>query len=1107
MRISLWFVSLIFVALQWHSPSSALAQDPAATPPAASPPAAAPADELATESAAETPKTLADRVDSGMVGALKFRTIGPAFMAGRIADIALDPKQPNTWYIAVGSGNLWKTTNAGTTFTPIFDDKPSYSIGCVTIDPHHSETVWVGTGENVSGRHVGFGDGVYRSKDGGRSFENLGLKQTEHISKILVDPRNANVVFVAAQGPLWSSGGERGLFKSTDGGATWKNVLSKGPYTGVTDVVIDPRDPNTMYAATHQRHRTVWALLDTGPESGIYKSTDGGETWRELTQGLPGGDKGKIALGVSPQQSNVVYATIELPNRKGGFYRSENHGESFEKRSDFVSGGTGPHYYQEIYLDPHRFDVIYHANDTLVRSLDGGRTFTPIEGRAKHVDNHAVVFHPTDPNFLLVGCDGGVYQSNDFGKSYRFFPNLPVTQFYKVDVDYDLPFYHVVGGTQDNNTQYGPSATRYVQGIANSDWQVVLGGDGHDNAIDPTDPNIIYCEAQQGFIHRYDRRTGQAVDIKPQPPAGEESFRFNWDSPILISPHNANRIYFGSRKLHRSDDRGDSWTTISPDLSKGIDRWTLPIMGRVWGIDAGFDLMAMSSYGNITSVSESPLVEGLLYVGTDDGLIQITEDGGKTWRKVDRFFDVPEGAFVNDVKADRHNADTVYACLDHHKTGDYKPYVIKSTDRGKTWTSIAATLPERHLVWRIEQDHVQPNLLFLGTEFGVFASVDGGKKWFKCSSGLPNIPVRDLAIQKRENDLVAATFGRGFYVLDDYSALRELSTERLDKESHLFPVRRTWWYVPVDRLGGMGSREGFQGESYFVADNPTYGAVFTVHLKEAFKSLKETRAEAEQNAKKENKDAKVASLAEVEKEAEELVPMRFIRITDAADAFVARVPLPNNKGLHRVSWDLKKAPLRGTGLRPMALPGNYTAEVMLWDGKNAKTISEPVSFSLEPMVEPSMPPVDRQQALEFQTQLVALQHRLERSMKKLERGIEQLEEAEKVAKDGAPELGTVWSEIRQATLDAKKIEKQLQGNPILLERFVEGIPSPTERLNGVLFGMMSSTHGPTKTHRDQFEICKTEIDAAVPGIDTLVDQTIAAIRQKLIAMGYDLQVP
>lgn len=1055
----------------------------------------------------DSAKSIAERVDSGLVGALKFRSIGPAFMAGRIADIALDPRNPNTWYVAVGSGNLWKSTNAGTTFSPIFDDKSSYSIGCVTLDPQQSDTVWVGTGENVGGRHVGFGDGVYRSKDGGRSFEHVGLKQSEHISKIVIDPRNSNVVFVASQGPLWSSGGERGLFKSSDGGSTWKNVLSKGPFTGVTDVVIDAKDPDIMFAATHQRHRTVWALLNTGPESAIYKSTDGGETWRELSQGLPGGDKGKIALGISPQQSNVVYASIELPNRKGGFFRSENYGESFEKQSDFISGGTGPHYYQEIYLDPHRFDVIYHANDTLVRSLDGGRTFSPIEGRTKHVDNHVVVFHPTDPNYLLVGCDGGVYQSNDSGKSYRFFPNLPVTQFYKVDVDYDLPFYHVVGGTQDNFTQYGPAATRFVQGIANSDWQVVLGGDGHDNAIDPTDPNIIYCESQQGFIHRYDRRTGQAVDIRPQPAAGEENFRFNWDSPILISPHNPKRIYFGSRKLHRSEDRGDSWTTISPDLSKGIDRWTLPVMGRVWGIDAGFDLLAMSAYGNITSISESPLVEGLLYVGTDDGLIQITEDGGKTWRKVDRFFDVPEGAFVNDVKADRHHPDTVYACFDSHKTGDYKPYVIKSSDRGKTWASIAATLPERHLAWRIEQDHVQSNLLFLGTEFGVFASVDGGKKWFKFSSGLPNTPVRDLAIQKRENDLVAATFGRGFYILDDYSALRELSTERLEKDAFLFPVRRTWWYTPVDRLGGMGAREGFQGDSYFTADNPTFGTAFTIHLKDEFKSLKDARAEADEDAKKENKDSKIPTLGQLEKESEELVPMRFIRINDESGVFVARLPLPNSKGLHRVHWDLKKSPLRGSGMRPLVFPGKYSAIVMTWDGVNLKPISEPVAFSVEPMIEPTMQPVDRVQSLEFQNQVVALHNRMQRAIAKLGQGVEKLDEAESIVKDSAPELGSVWAEIRQAKIDAKKIEKQLLGNPMLQERFIESVPTPAERLNTVLSGVMSSPHGPTKTHREQFEICRNEIDALLPRVESMVDQTISNIRQKLTAMGYDVQLP
>ncbi len=1060
----------------------------------------------AQESAPETPptdppKTLSDRVDSGLVGPLSFRSIGPALMSGRIADIALDPQQPNTWYVAVGSGNLWKTTNAGTTFTPIFDQQSSYSIGCVTVDPHHSDTIWVGTGENVAGRHVGFGDGVYRSRDGGKNFENLGLKHSEHISKIAIDPRDPNTIFVAAQGPLWSPGGERGLFKSTDGGVTWRNVLSKGPYTGVTDVLIDPRDPSVMYAATHQRHRTVWALLDTGPESGLHKSVDGGETWRALTQGIPGEDKGKISIGISPQQNNVVYASVELMNRKGGFFRSENAGESWEKQSDFVSGGTGPHYYQEIYLDPHRFDVIYHANDTLVRSLDGGKTFKPIEGRAKHVDNHCVVFHPTDSDFLLVGCDGGVYRSDDFGQSYRFFANLPVTQFYKIDVDYDLPFYHVVGGTQDNNTQYGPVATGFVQGLTNADWRITIGGDGHDNAIDPTDPNILYCEAQQGFLNRFDRKTGEAVDIKPQPSAGEEDFRFNWDSPILISPHDPKRLYFGSRKLHRSNDRGESWTTISPDLSKGIDRWTLPVMGRVWGVDAGFDLMAMSAYGNITSVSESPKVEGLLYVGTDDGLIQVSEDGGQTWRKNERFFDIPEGAFVNDVKADRHAADTVYACLDHHKTGDYKPYVIKSTDRGRTWTSLINNLPDRHLVWRIEQDPIEPNLLFLGTEFGVFASVDAGQKWFKFSNGLPNIPVRDLAIQKRENDLVCATFGRGIYVLDDYSALRELSTEALDKPAHLFSTRRTWWYQQADKLGG---KKGFQGDSYFVADNPAYGAVFTVHFRDTFQSLKEKRDESEQKAKSESKDARVLSLKELEAEQRELSPKRYLQITDANDEFVARVELPNAKGMHRVTWDLHTTPIRGSGARPMAMPGRYKAVVYQWDGKATEKLSDPVELIVETMIDPSLPAVDREASLAFQKSAVALQHQLDRARRVIAKANEALTEASEVVSQSVAEPGALLAEVHGLETAIEIYERSLFGNPLLSERYMESVPTPSTRLSSAFFGALGSSHGPTQTHRTQLEIAKQELDEKLPQLDAIVVQPVVGLRAKLEAMGLDL---
>ncbi|UCF14586.1 MAG: hypothetical protein JSW59_14320, partial [Phycisphaerales bacterium] len=435
------------------------------------------------------------KLSAGTFSGIKLRNIGPALMSGRISDIAIDPEQPNVWYVAAGSGNVWKTINAGTTWKPIFEDYASYSIGCVTVDPSNRYVVWVGTGENVGGRHVGYGDGVYKSLDGGKSFKNVGLKESEHIAKIVVDPRDGDTGYVASQGPLWSAGGQRGLYKTTDGGESWKQILSKGPYTGVTDLAIDPRDPDVLYAATHQRHRTVWALVNAGPESGIHKSTDGGQSWQQLKNGLPPADKGKIALAVSPIKPDVVYASIELAGRKGGFWRSEDGGESWSKMSDYISGGTGPHYYQEIYCDPHRFDVVYQANVRLGRTEDGGRTWQSAESRWKHVDNHAVAFHPSDPDFLLVGCDGGLYRSFDRGKTYGFFANLPLTQFYKVDVSYDEPFYYVVGGTQDNATQYGPARTGNSSGIRNSDWRAIIGGDGHDCAIDPNDPNIIYCES------------------------------------------------------------------------------------------------------------------------------------------------------------------------------------------------------------------------------------------------------------------------------------------------------------------------------------------------------------------------------------------------------------------------------------------------------------------------------------------------------------------------------------------------------------------------------------------------------------------------------------
>ncbi len=598
---------------------------------------------------------------------LKMRSIGPALMSGRIADIVVHPKDQSIWYVAVGSGGVWRTENSGTTWKSIFDKQVSYSIGCITIDPKRPEVIWVGTGENVSGRHVGFGDGVYRSLDGGDSWEHMGLKNSEHIGNILIDPRDSNVIYVSAQGPLWSGGGDRGLFKSVDGGKTWEKILGGGDYTGVNEVVMDPRNPDVLFAATHQRLRTVAALMNGGPESGIHKSMDGGKTWRELKNGLPSSDKGKIGLAISPQNPDVVYATIELAHRDGGFYRSENGGGSWEKRNSYISGGTGPHYYQEIFASPHQFDRIYQMDASMRWTEDGGKTFKRVGEQYKHGDNHAMAFDPNDPNYLLVGSDGGIYESWDLGKNWKFISNLPVTQFYKVAVDYDTPFYNVYGGTQDNNTQGGPSRTDNTVGIRNADWFITLFADGHQPAVDPTNPDIIYSEWQEGNLVRYDRKTGEIVYISPQSEDDGVAERHNWDSPILISPHNPARLYYASQRVWRSEDRGDSWDLISGDLSRKKERLLMPMMGRVWSYDSNWDMYAMSNFGTITSLAESPVVEGLLYAGTDDGLVQISEDGGKNWRMVEvgSMPGVPEMSFVNDIKADLHDADTVYVVMDN----------------------------------------------------------------------------------------------------------------------------------------------------------------------------------------------------------------------------------------------------------------------------------------------------------------------------------------------------------------------------------------------------------------------------------------------------------
>ena len=851
---------------------------------------------------------------AGNFAGLKFRSIGPAFASGRIADIAIHPDDDNVWYVAVGSGGVWKTSNAGTTWAPIFDNQAVYSIGCITIDPSNPSTIWVGTGENVGGRHVSFGDGIYRSGDGGKSWTNMGLKESQHISKIIVHPDNSDVLWVAAQGPLWNSGDERGLYKSTDGGETWTKTLGDDEWVGVTDIVIDPRDPDRLYAATWQRHRNVAAYMGGGPGSGIHRSTDGGETWEELKSGLPSSNMAKIGLAISPQQPDVLYAAIELDRRTGGIYRSADRGSSWTKMSDAVAGATGPHYYQELYASPHAFDRIYLVDVRIQVSDDGGKTVRRLNEQHKHSDNHAIAFRDDDPDYLLIGTDGGIYESFDLAKTWRFFNNLPLTQYYKVAVDDAEPFYNVYGGTQDVNTHGGPSRTDNVHGITNGDWFITLFGDGHQPATEPGNPDIMYSEWQQGNLCRIDRTTGEIVYIQPQPAAGEDYERFNWDAPILVSPHQPTRLYFASQRVWRSDDRGDSWTAISSDLTRDQDRVTLPIMGQTWSWDAPWDVLAMSNYNTITSLAESPLQEGLIYAGTDDGIIQVTEDGGANWRKIEvgSIPGIPSTAFVNDIKADLHDANTVYVALDDHKFGDLSPYLIKSTDRGQSWTTITDGLPETTLVWRLVQDHVRPELMFLATEFGIYFSIDAGGNWVQLKGGLPTISFRDLAIQRRENDLVGASFGRSFYVLDDYTPLREVTEEQLAGEATLFPTRKAWWYVPRPIVGFGG--KGNQGASYYVAENPPFGAVFTYFLSEGMTTAKQERQEAEKELAEEGSGIPFPGWNALEEERRQEKPQIWLTVRDQSGNVVRRLHGPTGKGFHRVAWDLSYPNNGGDGL-------------------------------------------------------------------------------------------------------------------------------------------------------------------------------------------------
>lgn len=1013
---------------------------------------------------------------------LTFRSIGPALMGGRIADIAVSPHDQSTWYVAAGSGNLWKTTNSGVTWTPVFDDQVSYSIGCVTVDPNRPEVVWVGTGENVSGRHVGWGDGVYKSLDGGRTWKNMGLSKSEHIGKILIDPRDSDVVLVAAEGPLWSDGGHRGVYRSTDGGETWSLVLGIDEHTGVTDLEFAPDNPDILFAAAYQRRRHTWSLLAGGPQSGIYKSADNGGSWRQVTAGLPAGDKGKIGLAVTPANPNIVYATIEASSSERGFYRSVDRGEHWEKRNGYISGGTGPHYYQEIEASPVNPDLVYQMDVFLHVTRDGGKTFDYLEtGRDKHSDNHALWIDPANGQHLLVGTDAGLFESFDEGTRWRHFPNLPISQFYKLGLDNTEPFYNIVGGAQDLGTLIGPSRTLNAEGIRNRDWYVPLGADGYGSVFDPKDPNIAYMEYQQGYLFRYDRKNHEVINIQPVAGPDEVPERWNWDSPILISPHNHQRIYFGSQRLWKSDNRGDTWEPVSADLTTNTNRYELELMGRVWSTDALYDNGAMSKYATLTAISESPLVEGLLYTGSDDGLIHVSETGGEHWRMAGPLPKVPERSFINHMEASLHDEATVFAVADAHKFGDYSPYLFMSTDRGITWASIAGDLPEGTIVWVIKQDHENENLLFIGTEYGIFFSINRGENWIKLGGGVPTIPFRDLELHTRDHDLVGATFGRGFYVLDDYSALRTLSEAVEQAEATTFPVRDAWWYIPNVPMQAKGMPT--LGSDSYVADNPAFGAMITYYLPEVPQTSKAIRQKVEEGLRTDGADIPFPGWEVMRQESTEGAPAVMLLISDQAGNPVRWIQGPARAGLQRVTWDLRlpapnpvklskpafQPPWAGNPKGPLVAPGTYTVQVYLSYEGALKPQGSPQSFQVKPVPNLSAE-YDFQAVAAFQQKTSELMRQISNAGQTMGEASERLRFL-KAALPQTPkattEHFTQWQALHTKLAD---LRMTLYGDPARSRMNESGRPSIQGRVGQIAGGHWDTRQVPTDTYRTNLRI-------------------------------------
>jgi photosystem II stability/assembly factor-like uncharacterized protein len=980
------------------------------------------------------------KLDSNSFGAIEARHIGPGTTSGRIAAIDGVASDPRILYVGSAGGGVWKSINSGTTFKPVFD-KYTQSIGAVTVDQAHPDTVWVGTGESWTRNSTSVGTGVYKTTDAGDTWKLMGLEDSERIARIVIDPKNSDVIYVAATGHLWNGNDQRGVYKTSDGGKTWQRILFVDKDTGCSDIALDPQETNVVYAGMWQFRRKPYFFTSGGPGSGLHKSTDAGKTWKKLTRGLPEGELGRIALAVAPTRPNLIYAIVEA--KKSALYRSEDLGETWTRTSSSPSVTGRPFYFARILVDPKDYNRLYKPDFNVGVSTDGGQSFTARGGRA-HGDYHTVWVNPLDTFQVYVGTDGGVYHSSDKANTFKFSGDLPVGQFYHVGFDLERP-YNVYGGLQDNGSWMGPSQS--PGGIQNKDWRNVGFGDGFHCFPDQLDKDIVYSEFQGGNVLRFHKSTGEVKWIKPLPKQGEPKYRFNWNTGLAQSPTNKKVLYIGAQFLFRSTDRGESWERISNDLTTNDpEKQKQDESGGL-----SLDNSNAENHCTIVAVAESPLDEKAIWAGTDDGNLQVTRDGGKSWTNVaGSITGLPANTWCTSVEPSRFDRATAYATFDGHQTGDMKVYVFKTTDFGKTWKSLASDTVKGY-AHVIREDRVDRDLLFAGTEFGLFVSIDGGAQWAQFTGNLPPVAVRDIAIHPRENDLILATHGRGILIIDDITPLRQLNSKILESTAYVMESRPSPITTP------LGAQE-FPGDGEFIGSNPPEAATITYYLKDRH-----------------------------------VIGDMKIEVYNSEGKLMTTLPAGKRKGINRVQWFLRQKPpkvppspnLAGPALfGPMVPEGVYTVKLI----KEKETFTGQIKVVADPKSVHSA--ADRT----LQQQTV---HKLYEMQERLAFIDDMVTDTRDKAKDRAGKLDGADAVAKEVQAFADKLEALHKTLVATKEGAITGEEQLRERIVE-LYGWVSQYGGrPTQSLLDRIPVLEKEIDASNAAFQAIIGKDLSNVNARL----------